>query len=371
MGRTTSFIIYCLCCLVAFTAIQASDRPLGRSGLTNKAPTSDFFHPTAPKDLGAPPPLPPGDRLDSGDCTDYIDLSGQSLPINVTGTTAGATNNYGPFPSYPPCWRGGWDFGACSGQDKTYKWTVPADGRYTISLCGSSYDTGLLLYNFTCPTEPSYPGDFICGNDDVCGVQSELYCLEFSEGEELLIVVDGYGNSAGSYQLHISEYQPAADLDSYINSTMQTEHIPGLSACAIANGDIIWSGNYGYANIAQNIEPTDSTLFMIASVSKTFVAVALMQLWEDGLFGLDDDINQYLPWAVHNPNYPASPITFRMLMTHTSGIIDNWDVLDPLYTWGADSPIPLGSFLEDYLVPGGSYYHMANFGDYVPGTVWN
>ena len=371
MERTTTFLIHCLCCLVALTAIQASDKQVPVTGLIYQAPISDFSDQAVRKDPGVP--IQSGAEIETGDCADYIDLSGQPLPIAVTGTTAGATNDYGPFPSQPPCWHGlhWWYPDACAGRDKTYKWTVPADGYYTISLLGSSYDTGLLLYNFTCPTEPSDPEDFICGNDDVWGIQSELFCLEFSAGHELLIVVDGYGGSYGTYHLQIRNEPSPANPDSFIAPIMEAEHIPGLSACAVHDGEIIWSGNYGYANISQNIEPTDSTLFLLGSISKTFVAVALMQLWEDGLFGLDDDISQYLPWEVHNPNYPDSPITFRMLMTHTSGIIDNWDVLDPLSTWGGDSPIPLDSFLEDYLVPGGSYYSAANFGDYVPGTVYN
>ena len=369
MGRTTTFILHCLCCLVTVTAIQAADKQVPVTGLIYQAPISDFSDQAVRKDPGVP--IQSGAEIETGDCSDYIDLSGQSLPISVAGTTIGATNNYGAFPSYPICWFviNSWDFNSCAGRDRTYKWTVPADGRYTISLCGSSYDTGLLLYNFTCPAEPSYPQDFICGSDDFCGLQSAVPLMELTAGQEILIVVDGYGNSAGAYQLHISEYQPAADLDSFIDSTMVAEHIPGLTACAIYDGDIIWSENYGFANIADQIAPTDTTLFYMASISKTVVGVALMQLWEDGLFSLDDDINQYLPWAVHNPNYPDSPITFRMLITHTSGIIDNWGVLGPLYTYGGDSPIPLDSFLEDYLVPGGSYYHMTNFGDYVPGTV--
>ena len=198
----------------------------------------------------------------TGDCSDYIDLSGQPLPIAVTGTTAGATNDYGSFPSQPPCWQGFKYPGACGGPDRTYKWTVPADGYYTISLSGSSYDTGLLLFNFTCPTEPSYPEDFVCGNDDAWHVyQSELFRLGSIAGQELLIVVDGYESSAGTFLLRISQCQPIIDPDPYIDSTMVAEHIPGLSACAIHDGDIIWTGNFGHANIAQDIEPTDTTLF--------------------------------------------------------------------------------------------------------------
>jgi CubicO group peptidase (beta-lactamase class C family) len=306
--------------------------------------------------------------LGIGDCSDYIDLSGRPLPIVEQGTTTGATNDYGPFSSRPESWVYYWDSGSSAAGDKTYKWTVPSTGRYTISLRGSSYDAGLLVYRFTCPTEPSYPVDFVCGSDDAYELsQPELYCQMFTEGQELLIVVDGRSNRSGNYTLSINEYHPASDIDAFIDDMMQTYHIPGLSACAIRNGEIVWSGNYGYANIAQGLPPTEATPFLLASISKTFVSVALMQLWEDGLFGLDDDINPYLPWQVRNPIYPDSAITFRMLMTHTSTIADNWNILLPLTTWGGDSPLPLDEFLMNYLTPGGLYYSSANFNFFAPG----
>ena len=69
-----------------------------------------------------------------------------------------------------------------------------------------------------------------------------------------------------------------------------------------------------------------------------------MQFWEDGLFGLDDDISPYLPWEVHNPYYPNATITFRMLMAMTSGIVDNNNILGYLWTWGGDLSDPLGQF---------------------------
>lgn len=160
----------------------------------------------------------------------------------------------------------------------------------------------------------------------------------------------------------------SAGLDSFIQWTMQTRHIPGVTTCAIKDGQIIWTSAHGWASVEDSIETADTTLFMLASVSKTITGVALMQLWEQGLFGLDDDINDYLPFAVHNPNYPDSTITFRHLLTHTSSIIDNWDVMP---YWPGDSPIPLGQYLADYLVPGGAYYDSSlNYSFLPPGTQW-
>ncbi len=160
-------------------------------------------------------------------------------------------------------------------------------------------------------------------------------------------------------------------LDSFIVGTMDSQHIPGLSACIVKEGEILWSGHYGYANIEQGVEVGDSTLFMLASVSKTITGVAVMQLYEEGQFALECDINDYLSFNVENPNYPDSIITFRMLLTHTSSIRDNWFTLAFLTVQG-DSPITLEDFLQDYLVQGGIYYSSAsNYHNWPPGSEYD
>jgi len=163
----------------------------------------------------------------------------------------------------------------------------------------------------------------------------------------------------------------AAEVDSFILRTMQTYHIPGVSACIAKDGRIVWTGSYGHAIIEQDVPVMDTTLFMLASISKTFTGAALLQLWEAGLFDLDDDINDYLPFTVFNPNYPDSVITFRMLLTHTSSLRDNWDVMFSTYVYG-DSPIPLGEYMEEYFTPGGVYYSSSmNFYGWAPGVAWS
>ena len=159
------------------------------------------------------------------------------------------------------------------------------------------------------------------------------------------------------------------NVDSLITTTMANYHIPGLSACIVRDSEIIWSGAYGWANIQGGKLVTDTTLFSIASLSKPFVGTAIMQLWENGLFELDEDINNYLPFQVRNPNHPNIPITFRMLLTHTSSIVDNWSKIPPNYQ-GGDSPIPLDSFLINYLRPGGIFFNNANYSTSAPLTSW-
>jgi len=162
-----------------------------------------------------------------------------------------------------------------------------------------------------------------------------------------------------------------SELVAFIEQTMAATHIPGLAAGIVKDGSLIWSRGFGWAHIDQQRPVTEDTIFMLASVSKTVTAVALMQVWEDGYYELDDNVNDYLDFRVENPQHAGEPITFRELLTHTSSIRDNWLVMVPLYVQG-DSPLPLGGFLEDYLVPGGDYYHAAlNYYQYAPGVDWN
>jgi len=163
------------------------------------------------------------------------------------------------------------------------------------------------------------------------------------------------------------------ELDSLIIITMEAYHIPGLAALIVKHDSIVWSQNYGYANIELNRPVEDSTMFMMASISKTIMVTAIMQLWEDGLFDLEDNINDYLQpdFQVINPNHPNDTITFKMLMTHTSSIDDTWGILVPLITCG-DSPISLDSIFTNYFTPGGIYYSSANFLNYSPSAnVWH
>jgi CubicO group peptidase (beta-lactamase class C family) len=160
-----------------------------------------------------------------------------------------------------------------------------------------------------------------------------------------------------------------APLDSFFVKYMATYHIPGMAACIIKKNRVAWQGYYGFANLARNIPVSDSTIFFLASISKTVVATALMQLYEAGRFQLSDDVNKYLPFAVTNPSYPNVPITFKMLLTHTTSIQDDWNVIPTL---PGDPTVPIGTFLREYLTPGGQYYNASlNFYPIAPGTAWN
>ena len=161
---------------------------------------------------------------------------------------------------------------------------------------------------------------------------------------------------------------PSPELDAYILDEMDYENLPGMSTLIVKGGEIVWVESYGMADIENNVPVSDNTAFLMASVSKLFMATAFMQLEEDGLIDLDEDINTYLPFDVFNPNYPNISITSRMLMTHTSSIADDWSSMDTHYTIG-DPTITLGDYMEMYFSTSGvDYDAQNNFNNNLPGT---
>ncbi len=147
--------------------------------------------------------------------------------------------------------------------------------------------------------------------------------------------------------------------DQKISFFMKLARFPSISACIINDNEIVWSKGYGFYDLSEKKEPTPDTIYLIASITKTIVGTALMQQYEKGLFDLGEDVNNYLPFDLRNPHFPDDPISFRMLLSHTSSL--NMNTRD-VYYWMNNSEDPPFDyfpepFLEEFLVPGGKYYH--------------
>lgn len=159
-----------------------------------------------------------------------------------------------------------------------------------------------------------------------------------------------------------------SDFKAYLQDEMEAQHLPALSVLIFKEGEVLHESYLGKANIEQDIALEDDHLFLLASISKVTTATALLQLLDKGLFSLNDPINNYLPFNVSVPGYDRE-ITFKMLLTHTSGIADG-SALDGQYFYDEDPKTELDYFLENYLVKGGEFYNEdENFHDFEPGTV--
>lgn len=157
------------------------------------------------------------------------------------------------------------------------------------------------------------------------------------------------------------------EFEEYLEEEMEAQNIPAISVLLFEEDSILHESYLGNSNLGTNQALAADHLFLLASISKVVTATALLQLYEQGLFALDDKINDYLDFDVQIPNYNTD-VTFRMLLTHTSAIADG-PALDDQYFYGTDPNVALDSFLENYLVPGGAFYDAnQNFHDFEPGT---
>ena len=114
----------------------------------------------------------------------------------------------------------------------------------------------------------------------------------------------------------------------------QSPASPGFAVAIVKDGKLTFSRGYGMANLEYDIPITPSTIFHIASESKQFTAFCIVLLSQKGKLTLEDDIRTYLPYV---PDF-GKKITIRHLLTHTSGLRDQWQVLS-VAGWQMDDVI--------------------------------
>ncbi len=156
----------------------------------------------------------------------------------------------------------------------------------------------------------------------------------------------------------VAAQAPAADsFDAVMTRVMSLGHISGASAAIVENESMVWAEGYGLANRETSLVAAPASIYLVASISKTMTATALMQLYEQGLFGLDDDISSYLGFTLRNPAFPDVPVTFRMLLAHHSSLATD-PVTDFTRVFPADLQITgyPDPFYRELLVPGGLHY---------------
>jgi hypothetical protein len=171
------------------TSVEITQATLGPGALCEPgSSTAQCLTGTCQQNAAGEYRCPDGPACPPGACGAPVaaDLSSMPLPITVTGSTVGAANSMSSscVSSFAP--------------DRVYLWTAPASGTYQIDLQGSSYDTTLYAFDYGCAGAP------LACNDDYYGLQSMIR-VSPAAGEVLVIVVDGWGGSSGSFALHITQ----------------------------------------------------------------------------------------------------------------------------------------------------------------------
>jgi serine beta-lactamase-like protein LACTB, mitochondrial len=101
-----------------------------------------------------------------------------------------------------------------------------------------------------------------------------------------------------------------------VSSFMSANSVPGIGAAVVLDGEPVWSGGFGMADLEDSAPATSSTLFRLGSISKPITATAILQLWERGRLDLDAPVQKYCPAFPQK----ESPITSRELLGHLGGI---------------------------------------------------
>lgn len=111
------------------------------------------------------------------------------------------------------------------------------------------------------------------------------------------------------------------ELQAAVDAILNRHPTVGLAVGVVRDGRLDFFRGHGVADIASGTPVTEDTVFRIASITKVFTAIAVMQLCEQGLVDLDAPANDYLRAYGLMPARPGwRPATVRHLLTHTSGL---------------------------------------------------
>ena len=107
-------------------------------------------------------------------------------------------------------------------------------------------------------------------------------------------------------------------LESFIFDKMSATRLPGLSIALVKGDDVVYARGFGHADIARGTSARPETLFGAASITKSFVAIAILQLADKGLLKLTDPVDRFIPCPFKSKT--GEPIRIEHLLTHTSGM---------------------------------------------------
>lgn len=136
-------------------------------------------------------------------------------------------------------------------------------------------------------------------------------------------------------------------IEELIVNFMTKTRTPGLSISIVRNGKIVYAQGFGARNLEENLSATPQTLYGIGSCTKSFTALAIMQLVENGKISLDDPASKYVSLKI---GLKDEPIRIHHLLTHSAGIpsLGTAELLIPKMMGRDEKWIPLSSYNDFY-----------------------
>jgi CubicO group peptidase (beta-lactamase class C family) len=155
-------------------------------------------------------------------------------------------------------------------------------------------------------------------------------------------------------------------LDAWTAHSVMQQHVPSVALTVVHGDRPVWTRAFGYAEVSAKTAATPQTLYRIGSVTKTFTALAVLQLHQDGKLGLDDRVrDRVTTTAIHARNIGLLDVTIRELLTHSSGL-----QRDLPGTWWTQPSFP-AQFPDDFSAtyPSSTEWKYSNVGYALLGEV--
>lgn len=119
------------------------------------------------------------------------------------------------------------------------------------------------------------------------------------------------------FKVHAQDF---SELENKLSRIQHELKIPGVSLAVVRGNEVVFNYNNGVLDIDSNEVVTNSTIFPIASITKTFTAMAIGILVDQEKIALDDKMTTHLPWFSLNDDYVTQHITIRDVLAHRSGL---------------------------------------------------
>lgn len=153
-------------------------------------------------------------------------------------------------------------------------------------------------------------------------------------------------------------------LDKSMAAFAAEKHIPGLVWGIVLDGKLVHTGALGFADVENKVPATAGSAFRIASMSKSFTAMAILRLRDAGKLRLDDPVSRFIPEMAKQPylHSDAAPVTIRHLLTHAAGFPEDNPWGDRQLAVPDDSLIALIRRGISYSTDPGTGYEYSNLG---------
>lgn len=159
-------------------------------------------------------------------------------------------------------------------------------------------------------------------------------------------------------------------MDEQVDQIFKGTKTAGAAFVVAQHGEIVYERYYGVQQKTTEVPVTENTYFRCASVTKFVTGIGLMKMMDDGLLAPDEDISTYLGYTVRNPRYMNTPITLRMLMSHTAGLVENssYSSKSSILSDMINIEKKASSNFKQTVRPGSEYAY-SNFGAGITGAV--